>query len=98
MDQGREKNEAVGDVLGFFGQVLADECIVKAKLVGQDDGLAVFLQRLRGRTVRRMHGHREITKSHEYVPLFGSAHCAKPDNNMKTMVRTARLASPAISA
>ena len=45
-DQRRQEEQAVGDVLALVGQVLADEGVVEAELVGEDDRLAVFLQRL----------------------------------------------------
>ena len=70
VDQRRQKNKTVGDVLGFLGQVLADECVVKPEPVRENDRFAVFLQRFRGCAMRRMHGHREVTKSHEVQSFF----------------------------
>ena len=52
-DQRRQEHHAVGDVLGLVGQVLADEGVVEAELVGEDDGLAVLLQRLGPVAVQR---------------------------------------------
>ena len=52
VNQRREEDQAVGDVLGLVGEVLADEGVVEAELVGEDDRLAVFLQRLRRRRAR----------------------------------------------
>ena len=62
--QRRQKNETVGDVLGFLREMLAHEGVVKTQLVGENDRFAVFLQRLGGRTMRGMQRHREIAKSH----------------------------------
>ena len=60
-----EEDEAVGDVLGLLGEVLADERVVEAELVGEDDHrLAVLLERLRRRTLCRVQRHGEIAKSH----------------------------------
>ena len=67
-DQRGEEDEAVGDVLGFFGQVLADERVVETQPVGEDDRLAVFLQRLRRRAVRRVQRHGEVTESQCSAP------------------------------
>ena len=63
-DERREEQQAVGDVLGSLGQMLADERVIKAELVGEDDDLAVFLQRLRRAAMQRMHRHREIAQPH----------------------------------
>ena len=66
MDQRGEEQERVGDVLGPVGQVLADEHVVEAELVGEDDRLAVFPQRDGRVPVQRMHRH------HEYAELHGA--------------------------
>ena len=50
------------------GQMLAHEGVVEAELVGQDDGLAVLLQRLGPVPVHRMHRHREVAQSHSRSP------------------------------
>ena len=47
-----------------IGQMLADEGVIEAELVGEDDGLAILLQRLRPAPVHRMHRHREVAQSH----------------------------------
>jgi hypothetical protein len=62
--QRREEDEAVGDVLGLFGQVLTDERVVEAKLVGEDHCFSILLQRLRRRAVRRVQGHGEKAEAH----------------------------------
>jgi len=62
--QGGEEDEAVGDVLGLLGEVLADERVVEPELVGEDHRLAVLLERLRRRPVRRVQRHGEVAKSH----------------------------------
>ena len=59
-DQRRQKQQAVGDVLRLLGQMLANECVVKTQLVGENDGLAVFLQGLGAIASQRMQGHGEI--------------------------------------
>jgi len=63
-DEGRQEDETVGDVLRLVGQVLADKGVVKHQLVGQDDGLAVFLQGGDGVALPGMQRHGEVTKSH----------------------------------
>ena len=68
------KMQPVGDVLGLVGEVLADEDVVEAELVGEDHRLAVFLQRLRRRALRRMHRHREEAKSHSFMINRGQSH------------------------
>ena len=67
VDQRREEQQAVGDVLVRIREVLADEGVIEAELVRQHDDLAVFLQRLRPVAVERMHRHREIAKPHRGV-------------------------------
>ena len=64
VDQRRVEHHAVGDVLARVGQVLADEGVVEAELVGQDDRLAVLAQRLRPVPVHRMHRHGEVAQPH----------------------------------
>ena len=64
VDQRGQEHHRVGDVLGRVGQVFADEHIVQAQAVGQDDGLAVFAQRLHGVPPEGMHRHHEHSESH----------------------------------
>ena len=64
VDQRRLEQHAVGDVLAGVGQVLADEGVVEAELVGEDDRLAVFAQRLRPVAAHGMHRHGEVTQPH----------------------------------
>ncbi len=64
VDQRREEHHAVGDVLAGVGQMLADEGVVEAELVGEDDGLAVLAQRLRPVPVHRVHRHGEVAQPH----------------------------------
>ena len=64
VDQRRLEHHAVGDVLAGVGQVLADEGIVEAELVGEDDRLAILAQRLRPVPAHRVHGHGEVTQPH----------------------------------
>ena len=59
-DQRRQKQQTVGDVFGFFGEMFADEGIVKAQLVGKNNRLAVFRQSVRATPLFGVHGHGEI--------------------------------------
>ena len=77
-DQRGQKQQAVGDVLGALGEVLADEGIVKAEFVGEDDGLAVFAQRIGGAALERVHGHGEVAESHGVSPQGGVGCSARP--------------------
>jgi hypothetical protein len=70
MDERGEEQQRVGDVLRLVGEVLADEGIVEAEPVGEDDGLAVLLQRFGVIPVQRMHRHHENSKLHRR-PLPG---------------------------
>jgi len=72
--QGREEDEAAGDVLGLLGQVLADKCVVEAELVGEDHGLPILLQGLRRRAVDRVQGHGEVTEAHAPVYKMTQGH------------------------
>ena len=67
-DQRGVEDHAVGDVLGLVGEMLAHEGVIEAEPVGQDDGLAVLLQRLRPVPVNRVHRHREVAQSHSRSP------------------------------
>jgi hypothetical protein len=49
-----------------FSVVLADERVVEAELVGEDDRLAVLPQRDRGIAMRGMQRHHENAESHEW--------------------------------
>jgi hypothetical protein len=69
VDQRREEHKAVANVLGLVCQVFTDEYIVKAELVGQDDGLSVFLQSLGGVAMQRVHRHHEHAQFHRRGPL-----------------------------
>ena len=60
-DQRGEKQQAARDVFGFLGQMLADKRIIKAQLVGEDDGLAIFMKRVGATALLRMHRHGEVT-------------------------------------
>ena len=64
-DQRRQENETVGDVLGLVGEVLADEGVVEAELVGEDDGFAVLLQCFERIALDRVQGHGEVTETHD---------------------------------
>ena len=63
-DQGGEEDEAVGHVLAAVGEVLADEGVVKAEPVREDDCLAVFLQGVHWIALRRVHRHHEKAQPH----------------------------------
>ena len=64
VNQRRQEHHAVGDVLAGIGQVLADEGVIEAELVGKDDRLAILAQRLRPVPAQRVHGHGEVTQPH----------------------------------
>jgi hypothetical protein len=64
-DQRRQKLHAVGDVLRLVGQVLADERVMKAELVGEDHGLAILLEGLPPVARDGMNGHGEVAQSHQ---------------------------------
>ena len=64
MDQRREKQQRIGDVLRLVGEVLADEHIVVAEPVGKHDRLPVLLQRLGVIAVQRVHRHHEHSQLH----------------------------------
>jgi hypothetical protein len=70
VNQRRQKQHAVGDVLAGIGQMLADEGVVEAKLVGEDDRLAVLAQRLRPVARQRVDRHREVTQPHSGVSVL----------------------------
>ena len=59
-DQGGQKQQAVGHVFGLVGQMLAHKRIVKTELVGQDDGLPIFVQSFGGVPFKGMQGHGEV--------------------------------------
>jgi hypothetical protein len=64
VNEGRLEQHAVGDVLRLVGKVLADERVVKAESVGEDDRLPVLLQGLGEVAVKRMDGHCKIAEAH----------------------------------
>ena len=68
VDQRGVEQHAVGDVLAGVGQMLADEGIVEAEFVGEDDRLAVLAQRLRPVPAHRVHRHGEVAQPHSFSP------------------------------
>ena len=87
-DQGRQERHAVGDILAAVGQVLAHEGAAEAQFVGQDDGLAVLLERLRPVPVQRMHRHGEITQSHSMSSGCGGRHMTRLRGRGKAAMRS----------
>jgi hypothetical protein len=63
-EQGRDEHQAVRDVLDRVGEMLAAIAFGVAELVGQDEGLAVLLQRLRIVPSLRMDRHGEEAEFH----------------------------------
>src|SRR4051794_14860956 len=59
-----QKDHAVGDVLAGIGEMLAHERVVKPEAVGEDDSLAVLLERLAPLPVHRVNRHGEIAQTH----------------------------------
>ena len=72
-DERREEQHAARDVLGLLGQVLADERVVKAEPVREDDRLAVLLQRLGGAALHGMERHGEVAEAHAEISRIESA-------------------------
>jgi len=66
-DQRGVEHHAVGDGLAGVGEVLAHESVVKAELVGEDDGLAVLLERLGPVAVHGVHRHGEVAQPHSHL-------------------------------
>ena len=60
----REEHHRGGDVLGEVGDVLADEGLLEAEAIGQQDRLAVLGQRLPGVATRRVQRHHEHAQLH----------------------------------
>src|SRR3954462_11968442 len=61
-----EENEAVGDVLLGIGEMLANKGVVETQAIGEDDRLAILLQRDRRIARSRMQRHGEEAKSHKW--------------------------------
>ncbi len=68
-NQRGQEQHAAGDVFGDFGEMLADKRVVEPQLVGENDGFAVFGQRLRAVAAHRMQRHGEIAQTHDVSPL-----------------------------
>jgi hypothetical protein len=68
-DQRGMEHHAVGDVLAGIGEMLAHEGVVESELVGEDDGLAILLQRLGPFPVHGMNRHGEVAQSHSCPPV-----------------------------
>ena len=64
VDQRRLEHHAVGDVLAGICEMFADECIIEAELVGEDDRLAILAQSLRPVPADWVHGHGEVAQPH----------------------------------
>ncbi len=62
-----DEGQAVGNVFGKIGQVLAAIALAKAQPVGEDKRLAVFTQRLCIIPRERMNGHDEETELHIFL-------------------------------
>src|ERR1700683_2460407 len=62
-----DKGQAVWDVLGEVGQVLARITFAVAEPIGEDEGLTILAQRLRISSRRRMDGHDEEAELHEFL-------------------------------
>jgi hypothetical protein len=58
------EHHAVGDVLAGVSEMLANEGIVEAKLVRENDRLAILAQRLGPVPLHRVHGHGEVAQPH----------------------------------
>src|SRR5215467_15409760 len=83
VNESRLKQHAVGDVLARIGQVLADEGVMEAQLVREDDCLTVLTQRLGPVPVHRVNGHGEVTQPHQAFSI-------------STAIRFCKLSEPAI--
>jgi len=59
-NQRGQKQQAVGDVLGLVGQMLAHERVVKTQAVGINNGLPIFVQRFCSVPMQGMQGHGEV--------------------------------------
>ena len=64
VDQRRQELKAVGDVFDRIGNMFAAKRIIKAKPVRQNKRLAILFQRFDPIAMRRVHRHREKSKSH----------------------------------
>src|SRR3984957_18529015 len=62
------EHQARRNVLGEIGQMLAAIAFAVAELVGEDEGLAIFPQRLGVGTRQRMDGHDEEAELHKISP------------------------------
>ena len=67
VNQRRQEQHAVGDVLAGVGQVLAHEGVMEAEPVGENDRLAVLAQRLRPIPADRVNRHREVAQPHFHL-------------------------------
>jgi hypothetical protein len=64
VDQRRQEQHRIGDVLGAVGEMLAHEGVVKTKPVAQDERLAVLPQRFAPVPMQGVHRHGEVTEPH----------------------------------
>src|SRR6266511_1819396 len=72
-DQRGLKHHAVGDGLAGVGEMLAHEGVVEPELIGENDGLAVLLERLDPITVHGVHRHGEVAQSHSRLQSRAAA-------------------------
>src|SRR5712691_5532399 len=59
-----DEHQAVGNVLGRVGEVLAAIAFGVSEPVGENEGFAILLERLDVASCRRMDRHREIAELH----------------------------------
>ncbi len=86
-DQRGVEHHAVGDGLAGVGEVLAHEGVVETELVGQDDGLAVLLERLGPVAVHGVHRHGEVAQPHSRLRPRRSPWAAAPKRLMCPICR-----------
>ena len=65
--QRRDERQAVWNVLGEVGQMLAGIAFAVAKPVGEDESLTILAQRLGVISRRRMDGHDEEAELHDFL-------------------------------
>src|SRR5262249_16529360 len=75
----RLEHHAVGDVLARIGQVLADEGVIEAQVVREDDRLTILTQRLGPVPVHRVNGHGEVTQPHQAFSISSIRSCKLSD-------------------